>query len=300
MRRAVPPLNAVRAFEAAGRLGSFKAAAAELNVTQGAISQQVRILEEWLRAPLFVRHNRRVVLTPAGGSYLAEVGQALDQMAAATAKYGETGATTLRVNAPASFSLRWLVPRIAAFQAEHPQIKVRIESASGLVDALAENADVIIRGGPDAFHDYRVTPFLSETRLPVCSPALLDRIPLHAVTDLRRHTLLHTLSLPKLWPDWLSKAGVPALEAGADLVLDHFYLTLQAALDGVGIAMGPTALVAEDVAAGRLVAPFKGPALPARSYCTYVPLSPEPDDKVLAFCSWLEACGNMSDVARTA
>lgn len=298
MRRTLPPLNSVGAFEAAGRLGSFKAAAAELNVTQGAISQQVRILEEWLRAPLFERHNRRVVMTPAGGNYLAEVGQALDQVAAATARYGETDATTLRINAPASFSLRWLVPRIASFQAEHPKIKVRIESANGPVDALTENVDVVIRGGPDAFHDYRVKPFLSETRIPVCSPALLDRIPLHEVADLRRHTLLHTLSLPKLWRDWLSKAGAPALEAGADLVLDHIYLTLQAALDGVGIAMGPTALVAEDVKAGRLVAPFAGPALEARSYCTYVPLSPAPGDNVLAFCAWLEACGNIRHVAK--
>ncbi|GAB0120105.1 transcriptional regulator GcvA [Acidisoma sp. 7E03] len=300
MRRTLPPLNAVRAFEAAGRLGSFKAAASELGVTQGAISQQVRLLEAWLRAPLFERLNRRVTLTPGGRSYLAEVGQALDRVATATAQYGEAGSTILRVNAPASFSLRWLVPRIATFQAVHPHIKVRIESANGPVDALADRADVIIRGGPDTFHDYRVRPFLSETRLPVCSPALMQRIPLHGVEDLRLHTLLHTLSLPKLWPDWLSKTGAPALEAEADLVLDHIYLTLQAALDGVGVAMGPTALVADDLATGRLVAPFEGPSLAARSYCTYVPLSPAPDERVLAFCAWLDANGNLSGAVGSA
>src|ERR1700712_4822336 len=161
MRRSLPPLNAVRAFEAAGRLGSFKSAAGELGVTQGAISQQVRLLEDWLRAPLFERHNRRVALTPAGRAYLSEIGPALDRVAAATAKYGEIGAAILRVNAPATFALRWLVPRIAEFQALHPQIKVQIESSNMPIDALAKRADIIIRGGPDAFHDYQVRPFLS-------------------------------------------------------------------------------------------------------------------------------------------
>ena len=293
MPRSLPPLNAVRAFEAAGRLGSFKSAAGELGVTQGAISQQVRLLEDRLRAPLFERHNRRITLTPAGRVYLSEVGQALDRVAAATAKYGEIGATILRVNAPATFSLRWLVPKIAEFQALYPQIKVRIESSSIPIDALAERADVIIRGGPDAFHDYQVRPFLSEARLPVCSPALVERVPLRQVGDLRRHTLIHTLSLPNLWHDWLFKAGAPGLEAGADLVLDHLYLTLQAALNGVGIAMGPTALVAEDLAARRLVAPFSRPSLRARNYCTYVPEALQADPRTLAFCSWLEQRGNM-------
>src|ERR1700712_3762329 len=125
MQHPLPPLNALRAFEAAARLGSFKAAAAELGVTHGAVSQQVRLLEDWLRAPLFERSNRRVTLTPAGRVYLCEVGQALDRVASATAKYGEIGTTILRVNAPATFSLRWLVPKIAEFQAQYPQIKVR-------------------------------------------------------------------------------------------------------------------------------------------------------------------------------
>lgn len=293
MPRLLPPMNAIRAFEAAGRLGSFKSAAGELGVTQGAISQQIRLLESWLRAPLFERQNRRVVLTPAGQAYLHEVGEALARLASATVRYGEIDATILRVNAPATFSLRWLVPKIADFQTQHPQIRVRIETSNVPIDALAERVDVIIRGGPDAFHDYWVQPFLSETRLPVCSPGLLDRLPLGHIVDLRRHTLLHTLSLPRLWHDWLSEAGTPDLEATADLVLDHFYLTLQAALDGVGVAMGPTALVAEDMAAGRLVTPFSSPSLRAREYCTYVPKTLQTDNRTLAFCSWLEQRGNM-------
>ncbi len=97
-----------------------------------------------------------------------------------------------------------------------------------------KNYDVVIRGGPDTFYGYSMRPFLSEERLPVCSPALLQRLPLRMPDDLRRHTLLHTSSLPRLWPDWLAKAQIPALKPAATLTFDHFYLTLQAAIDGNG------------------------------------------------------------------
>src|ERR1700761_8502456 len=283
MSRSLPPLNALRAFEAAGRLGSFKAAAGELGVTHGAISQHVRLLEDWLREPLFERHNRRVVLTPAASAYLSEIGPALDQVAEATASFGSKDSAVLRVNAPATFALRWLVPRLAKFGKQPPGIKVRLETSNEALETLQNPNDVIIRGGPDSFDGYEVCPFLSEQRLPVCSPALLDRLPLGSPGDLRRHTLLHSSSYPRLWNDWLAKAGVIDLKPDAVLILDHFYLTLQAALDGIGIAIGPTALVADDLAQRRLVAPFPGPLLPARNYCTYVPVAKQKDDLVGAF-----------------
>jgi len=292
MQRSLPPLNALRAFEAAARLGSFKAAAGELGVTHGAISQHVRLLEDWLRAPLFERHNRRVVLTPAARVYLSEIEPAFDRVASATARYGYNDSAVLRVNGPATFALRWLVPRLATFHEQHPSVKVRLETSNEPLEALQDSYDIIIRGGPDSFYGYSVRPFLSEERLPVCSPALLDRLPLQTFHDLRRHTLLHTLSLPRLWNDWLAKAGVADLKPDAVLILDHFYLTLQAALDGIGIAMGPTALVSDDLAHHRLVAPFPGPFLPARSYCTYVPETKEKDELAVAFRSWLEREGN--------
>ena len=287
MKRILPPLNALRAFEAAGRLGSFKEAAAELHVTHGAVSQQVRLIEEWLGASLFERHNRRVLLTPAAKAYLAEIGPLFEQLAQATARYGfpETLSRTLFVNAPATFTLRWLVPRLAQFRAEHPDVDVKVETSNDPVESQEETYDVIIRGGPDTFYGYSMRPFLSEERLPVCSPALLQRLPLRTPDDLRQHTLLHTSSLPRLWPDWLAKAEIPALRPAATLTFDHFYLTLQAAIDGIGIAMGPTALVSGDLAAGRLVAPFAGPRLPSRSYCTYVPDGKSADDLVLLFRS---------------
>jgi LysR family glycine cleavage system transcriptional activator len=293
MKRILPPLNALRAFEAAGRLGSFKEAAAELHVTHGAVSQHVRLLEEWLGAPLFERHNRRVALTPAAQAYLVEIGPLFGQLSQATERYGfpATVSRTLCVNAPATFTLRWLVPRLATFHVEHLDLDVKVETSNESVESLNDLYDVVIRGGPDTFYGYSTRAFLSEERFPVCSPALLQRISLRMPEDMRKHTLLHTSSLPRLWPDWLAKAQIPALRPAAALTFDHFYLTLQAAIDGIGIAMGPTALVSDDLAAGRLVAPFDGPRLPSRSYCTYVPEEKSEDELVGLFCSWLEREG---------
>lgn len=293
MKRSLPPLNALRAFEAAGRLGSFKDAAAELHVTQGAVSQHVRLLEAWLDAALFERHNRRVVLTAAAKVYLAQIGPLFEQLSEATARYGvpETIYRTLSVNAPATFTLRWLVPRLATFRAAHPDVDVKVDTSNESVESVKESYDVIIRGGPDTFYGYSMRAFLSEERLPVCSPSLLERAPLRVPGDMRHHTVLHTSSLPRLWPDWLASAQIPALRPAATLTFDHFYLTLQAAIDGIGVAMGPTALVADDLAAGRLVAPFSGPRLPSRSYCTYVPDGKSGSELAVLFCSWLEREG---------
>jgi len=298
MRPALPSLNALRAFEAAGRLGSFKEAAAELHVTHGAISQQVRLLEAWLGASLFERHNRRVVLTSAARAYLAEIGPLFDQLAQATARYGVSAkvSRTLTVDAPATFTLRWLVPRLEKFRVRHPDVEVRIETSNEPVERLKDAHDIVIRGGPDTFYGYTMRPFLEESRLPVCSPALLRRLPLRTPEDLRRHTLLHTSSLPRVWPDWLAQVGQSALTPAAVLTFDHFYLTLQAAVDGMGIAMGPTALVADDLAAGRLVAPFAGPRLPSRSYCTYIADEKAEDDLIVLFRSWLEHEGQAFEI----
>ncbi|ANN70491.1 transcriptional regulator GcvA [Bordetella bronchialis] len=296
MKRVLPPLNALRAFEAAGRLGSFKEAAAELHVTHGAISQHIRLLEAWLGSSLFERHNRRVQLTPAAAAYLQKIGPLFEQLSQATARYGvpETDARVLAVNAPATFTLRWLVPRLARFRADHPGVEVRIETSNGPLESLKEDYDVVIRGGPDTFYGYSMRPFLTEERLPVCSPALLRRMPLRSPEDLRHHTLLHTSSLPRLWPDWLAGAQIAALRPAATLTFDHFYLTLQAAIDGIGVAMGPTALVADDLACGRLVTPFPGPRLPSRSYCTYVADEKSGDELIALFRSWLERQGSGS------
>jgi LysR family glycine cleavage system transcriptional activator len=300
-RRFLPPLNAVRAFEAAPRHGSFKDAAFELGVTHGAVSRQVALLEDWLGPPvLFQRLNRRVVLTPTGAALLEEVRPALDRVAGAARRHrdrrGEAPGAVLRVNALATFSLRWLLPRLAGFRAYHPGIEVRLTTSNDPVDALPEPYDVIIRGGPDTFDGFTSCTFLSERRLPVCSPALAARLPMADIADLGRHTLLHVATMPRLWDDWLKAAGVTEVDQAAALTFDHFYLTVQAALDGLGVAIGPTALVADDLAAGRLIAPFPNVSLPARSYHAYIAEPRSLDPAITVFCDWLqEAGGNESD-----
>ena len=289
-------MNSVRVFEAAARLGSFKEAANELGVTHGAVNQQVRLLEEWLGPPaLFRRSVRRVVLTPAGAALLAEFSPALDRISAAVQQHrerrGDSPAAVLRVNALATFSLRWLLPRMCAFRAEHPDIEVRLTTSNDPVDGLPEPFDVVIRGGPDTFHGFASRLLLSEHRLPVLSPSLLAQLPLTDTADLSAHTLLHVNSMPRLWRDWLTEAGQSALEPAASLTFDHFYLTIQAALDGLGVAMGPTALIADDLVAGRLVAPFPKIALPARSYFAYFPEGRRNDPHGAVFCDWLEQQG---------
>nr|WP_276082073.1 transcriptional regulator GcvA [Methylobacterium sp. GC_Met_2] len=284
----MPPLNAVKAFEAAARHASFTRAADELHVTHGAVSRQVQTLEDWLGVPLFERHNRRVVLTEAGAAYAAEIGAALDRIALATARQAERGRPhLLHVNALATFTLRWLIPRLSGFQRVNPSIELRLTTSNVPLARLTEPFDVAIRGGPETRPGHVAEPFLSERRIPVCSPALLRRLPLDEPAQLRQHTLLHAATLPRVWPDWLRAAGVQDLTPQASVTLEHFYLTLQAALDGLGIAMGPERLIADDVAAGRLVLPFTGPALPARSYYTYVPETRTEDPAIRAFCGWL-------------
>ncbi|MEL6061794.1 MULTISPECIES: transcriptional regulator GcvA [unclassified Methylobacterium] len=290
MHRRLPPLNAVKAFEAAARHASFTRAADELHVTHGAVSRQVQMLEAWLGAPLFERHNRRVVLTEAGAAFAAEIGAALDRIALATARQVERGRPRLlHINALATFTLRWLIPRLSGFQRANPAIEVRLTTSNVPLAQLTEPFDVAIRGGPDTRPGHVAEPFLSERRIPVCSPALLRRLPLGEPAQLRQHTLLHAATLPRVWPDWLRAAGVPDLTPQASVTLEHFYLTLQAALDGLGVAMGPERLIADDVAAGRLTLPFAGPALPARSYYTYVPEARAEDPAIRAFCGWLAA-----------
>ncbi|MGM4962113.1 LysR substrate-binding domain-containing protein [Tardiphaga sp. 1201_B9_N1_1] len=295
-RRSLPPLNAVRAFEAAARLGSLKEAAVELSVTHGAVSQQIRHLEDWLGAPaLFRRSVRRVVLTPAGAALLTEFGPALDRISAAVQQHrtrrDDAPSIVLHVNALATFSLRWLLRRMGAFRAEHPDIEVRLSTSNETIDALAESFDVVIRGGPDTFPGYTSRFLFGERRLPVCSPTILDRAPLTDIRDLSQHTLLHVSSMARLWRDWLAEAGQPALRPEASLTFDHFYLTIQAAIDGLGVAMGPTALVADDLAAGRLMTPFPDISLSARSYFAYLPEARRTDPHIAVFCDWLEQQG---------
>ena len=297
----LPPLNAIRAFEAAARRSSFKEAAAELGVTHGAISRQVRLLEDWLGRPtLFRRLSHGVMLTAEGAAFFAEIGPALERIAAAGVRHGQpakASATVLRVNALATFSLRWLMPKLTLLRQAHPDIDIRLTTGNEPIDALAGDYDLVIRGGPDTFHGFEAYHLLPEWRLPVCSPELTATLPLDRVEDLELHTLIEVGSMPRLWRDWLVMADHGALIPASTLTLDHFYLAIQAALNGMGVAMGPATLIGDDLLLGRLIAPFPDLNLPARSYFAYVPTgSPERAASRLV-CNWIAAFGSASSDA---
>ncbi len=238
-----------------------------------------------------------MALTAEGTALLAEVGPALDRIAGATAIHGRSAdraTAVLRVNALGTFSLRWLVPKLSLLRVDHPEIELRLTTGNEPVDALAGDYDLIIRGGPDLFHGFESRYLLPERRLPVCSPSLAERLPLDRIDDLERHTLLEVASMPRLWRDWLAKTGHGALEPHATLTLDHFYLSIQAAIDGLGVAMGPVTLIEDDLRAGRLITPFPTVSLPARSYFAYVPMDRASRAASLLVCNWIEAMGQSS------
>jgi LysR family transcriptional regulator, glycine cleavage system transcriptional activator len=289
MRRRLPPLNSLKAFESAARLGGFNQAAAELHVTHGAISRQIQLLEDYLGVAMFRRLTRRVVLTEAGRIYLAEIGAALDRIALATAQHIQPERIRLlRVNATPTVTLRWLIPRLSSFHLSHPATEVRLTTSNAPVAAVEEPCDIILRRGADDVPGFNVAWTLADFRIPVCSPTLLTRAPLRRLRDLEQHTLLHAATRPGVWPDWLRAAKMPDLKPRQSLVLEHSYQTLQGALDGLGVAAASLPMVADDLAAGRLILPFPEPKLPAEGYRAYIPKSKAKEPSVIAFCEWLE------------
>lgn len=295
-RRTLPPLGGLRAFEAAARLGSVTAAAEELFVTHGAVSRHIKAIEDWAGAALFERVGRRLKLTEAGRLYRDALAVALDGIAAASARLKESGrkTTVLTVNALPTLAMRWLLPRLASFQKRLPEVELRLVTSDEPVGKLAQGSfHVAIRRELTPWpKGLAGAPFLAEREIPVCSPKLQKMLKIKTPADLARATLLHADTRPGAWARWLGEARAPDVEARAGRQrFDHFYLALQAASDGLGVALGPLPIVDDDLAAGRLIAPLKGPALPSRAYCWIVPERLAADPAVAAFCAWLEAEG---------
>jgi LysR family transcriptional regulator, glycine cleavage system transcriptional activator len=297
-RSRLPPLNAIKSFEAAARLGSFTRAAAELNVTHGAVSRQVRLLEDWLGADLFFRTSRTAAATPAGTDLLAEVGPVLDRLAAACLRIRKRASSDrlLQVSALPTFAMRWLIPRLPEFQREHPGLELRILTASTPADQFGMNVDAVI-SGPSREPGWVAKRFLGEARLPVLSPALIRKCPLRSPADLARHTLLHAATLPEAWPRWLAAAGVPDLRPASEQVFEHFYFAIQAAIEGLGVLMGPVALITDELRTGRLQVPIPEPATRTRGYFLYVPEPIKDIGAVSALREWLVAAGRLTERA---
>jgi LysR family glycine cleavage system transcriptional activator len=293
MSARLPSLNGLRAFEAAARHLSFTQAAAELNVTQTAISHQIRRLEEELGLRLFVRKNRALALTPQAKDYLPGVRAAFNDLRLATDRLlRKADDNVLTISTLASLAAKWLLPRLSSFQETHPGIDVRITTSASLVDFRSGDVDAAIRYGRGHWPGVRAQWLMADELFPVCSPALLatDK-PLRCPEDLARYTLLHSSGgYDDDWRLWLTAAGLPAdISKQPGLTFDLTFMTVQAAIDGIGVAVGRTSFVQDDIAKGRLVVPFKI-ALPADA--GYYLVSPEgaaDPPKLRLFREWLAA-----------
>jgi LysR family glycine cleavage system transcriptional activator len=285
----LPSLTGLRAFEAAARHLSFTKAAAELGVTQTAISHQIRRLEEQLGLKLFVRGTRQVMLTREAQGFLPAVRRAFDDLRRASAELTRPGrASVLTVTTLPSFAAKWLVPRLAGFQEAHPEVEVRVSTSSQLVDFRRDDIDVGLRYGKGDWPGLRADWLMSEDVFPVCSPRLLEGPhPLRTPDDLAHHTLLHEISYREDWRMWLTAAGRPDLTGARMLSFDLQVSAIQAAIDGLGVALGRSATVEADLAAGRLVKPFDI-SLPADAGFYIVALRERAEEpKIRAFRDWL-------------
>jgi LysR family transcriptional regulator, glycine cleavage system transcriptional activator len=298
MARQLPPLNPLRAFEVAARHSSFTRAADDLFVTPSAVSHQVKALEEHLGIPLFLREAKTLTLTAAGRSYLPAVQQAFQLLADATRQLGAELAPVLRVDIPPTFAAKWLIPRLDRFVKAHPEIDIRVSTHSGPPDFARDDYDLAIRFGRGHHPDVHSELCLSVSVFPVCSPVLMEGPhPLRAPSDLRHHTLLHDASTyadgsnPD-WAAWLRHAGVEGLDASRGLSFTPSHLVINAAIDGLGVALAKDSWVEQDLAQGRLARPFDI-ALPVESaYYMLFPKHRAKDVRIATFANWLRSEAN--------
>jgi LysR family glycine cleavage system transcriptional activator len=253
MARRLPFLNGVRAFEAAARAGSFAKAASELNVTPAAISRMVQLLEQRLGVPLFERKANRLAPTAAGRAYQAGLTQLFDQLSNLTTQITAMGASrVLTVGVGPTFAARWLIPRLADFQKDEPEIEVRFATGGATVP-YNDDWTCGIRLGSGNWPGFVAEPLFAADITPVCSPALAKR--LKSPEDLRSATLLRVAHAEDEWPRWLAAVGASKVRARGP-EFDYYWQALQAAAEGVGVAMGVSPYVDDDLRTKRLVVPF--------------------------------------------
>lgn len=301
MMKRLPPLNSLRVFEAAGRHMSFTRAAAELHVTQAAVSHQVKGLEEHLGLPLFKRLNRALLLTEEGQIYLKAVSRALDDLRAATDRLRNNDTSgILTVSALPSFATRWLVPRLGRFHRRYPDIDLRVAPSTTLTDFSMGDVDLAIRYGRGHYPDVRVWRFMTEEIFPVCSPDLATGDPpLRSPDDLRHHYLLHDMGCVE-WRAWLTAAGVQGVDPDRGAIYEDSSMLIQAALAGQGVALARSVLVDDELAAGRLIRPF-GFSVPADyAYYLVCPHYTAERPKLVAFREWLFAERDLAALAEAA
>jgi LysR family glycine cleavage system transcriptional activator len=286
--RKLPPLNALRAFESAARHLSFTRAAEELNVTQAAVSHQVKALEERLELRLFERHGRGLWLTDEGEIYLPFLRQAFDLIADGTDLVQNHEAHgPLAVTMLPTFAVRWFIPRLGSFQKQHPDIEVRIATTERNVDFTREDVDLGIRYGKGMWRNLECDKLFEDRYVAVCSPALLrsDK-PLERPEDLRQFALLHDAD-DEDWRFWLTALHVKGVDSSKGLFFDTHDQALEAAAAGLGVALGSRVIVQDDLDDGRLVMPFGDLTDENLSHYLVYPKGALRKPKVAAFRTWL-------------
>jgi LysR family glycine cleavage system transcriptional activator len=289
MARRLPPLNGLKAFEAAARSGNFTRAAEELNVTQGAVSHQVKALEDTLGLKLFQREKQRVILTEAGRAYLGVIRNAFDQIAVGTERLlrrQESGALT--VSTSPDFAAKWLVNRLSRFSEKHPDVDLRISATTHYIDFARDDVDIAIRHGDGEWPGLDVHRLYSERLFAVCSPKLVaGRNRITKPADLLKFPLLR-LEDAKNWMRFFEAAGVK-VAVGPGPVLNHASMLIDAAIDGQGIALARTALAAWDLINGRLMRPTAVSLRMANTYWIVCPKAASNVPKIATFRNWVLA-----------
>jgi LysR family glycine cleavage system transcriptional activator len=284
----LPPLNALRVFESAARLGSFKAAAEELRVTPSAVSHQVANLEAALNVPLFDRAGRRHSLNEAGEAYSRSIHDALSRLSRATKDVADKSADlALNILASPSFASKWLMPRIDDFLSEHPEWRVRVEATTA--QSLLSDADVGIFYGAPADTDLEVTPIVTERVLVLCSPKLLEQgPPLKQASDVVSHVLIDSRNRQQ-WRSWLKINGITSSTVRREMSVGRSTMAIEAATQGLGLILESDFLAADEIADGRLIAPFdKFESPPTEDAYFLVTRHGTPDKRpVASFVAWI-------------
>ena len=289
MRPRLPPLNALKAFEAAARHESFTRAAGELCVTQGAVSHQVKALEAELAVKLFNRERQRLIITDAGREYLAVVRDALDRIAIGTEQLLERqNAGVLTVSTSPDFAAKWLVHRLGHFAEAHPSIDLRISAAMHHVDFAREDVDIAVRHGDGNWPSLDAVQLSAEQLFAICSPKLLSGRRLDKPADLLKFPLIHLDSRAD-WKKWLRAAGIGDDNVRHGPVLNRASMVIDAAINGQGIALARTTLAAWDLINGRLVRPFAEALRLSKTYWIVCPKAASNMPKIATFRDWVLA-----------
>lgn len=290
MVRRLPPLNALKAFEAAARHLSFTKAAEELYVTQAAVSHQIKILEEHLGLKLFLRRNRSLLLTEEGQGYYLDIKEVFSQLLDATEKLfarGEKGSLT--VSLTPSFAIQWLVPRLSLFNELYPDIDVRIKAQEHDENSLTDDVDLAIYYGKGHWAGVEIHKLHTEYLVPLCSPLVLNGAkPLATPADLRHHTLLHDTTR-RPWKQWMKTANVNTVNVNQGPIFSHSSMVLQAAVHGQGVALGNSVLAKPELDAGRLVIPFDHRLESKNAYYLVLRAAQAELGKIVAFKEWMLA-----------